>query len=41
LKALRVGVALVDATTTSVPRSETTVVNSACVLEKTTPINPN
>jgi hypothetical protein len=41
LKALRVGVALDDATTISVPRAETTVVNSAGVLEKTTPINPN
>ena len=41
LKALRVGVALDDASTIGAPRAETTVVNSAGVLEKTTPINPN
>ena len=41
LKALRVGVALDDASTIGAPRTETTVVNSAGVLEKTTPINPN
>jgi hypothetical protein len=41
LRALRVGVTLEDISTISQPQAETTVVNSAGVLEKTTPINPN